>query len=139
MAAKAEQDGKFALFRSYKRSQQLFVTADALGKKAAGDAKAEKERVKAEVQGLLEKAKMMLDETGAALAKAPVGKGNKAEIELMKSDLAAATAAFDEASNEFNNGKYLGARAKVQAVINKTQVIADELAKAAAAKGGKKR
>jgi ElaB/YqjD/DUF883 family membrane-anchored ribosome-binding protein len=139
MAAKTEQDAKFALFRSYKESQRLFVKADELAKKAAANAAAEKERVKQEVTAKLAEVQQFITDTEMALKKAPVGKGNKAEIELMKNDFAAAQGAFGEAQNDFNAGKYLGARAKVDVVKTRVQAIADELTKAAEARKGKKR
>ena len=139
MAVKTEQDAKFALFRSYKESQRLFVKADELAKKAAADAAREKERVKQEVTAKLAEVQQLITDTETALKKAPVGKGNKAEIEMMKNDFAAAQAAFGDAQNEFNDGKFLSARAKVGVVGNRVQSIADELTKAAEMrKGGKK-
>jgi len=141
-AAKVEQDGKFVLFRSYKRSKEMFVNAEALAKKVAADAGAEKARVKAEVEGLLGTTKAMLDSADVAVKKAPVGKGNKADIELIKNDLASAVAAYDDAQNEFNNGKYLVARTKISSVAQKTQGILNELQtaieKVRPAKKGKK-
>jgi hypothetical protein len=126
-AAKTEQDGKFVLFRSYAKSKDMFVRADALAKKVATDAAAEKERVKAEVTGMLAETKTLLDSANVAVTKAPVGKGNKADIELIKNDLASVTTAFDDANNEFNAGKYLTARSKVQVVKQKVESILVEL------------
>jgi len=126
-AAKTEQDGKFALFRSYAKSKDMFVRVEALGKKVASDAAAEKERVKNEVTQLLATAKATLDSADAAVKKAPVGKGNKADIELIKNDLASALSAYDDANNDFNNGKYLVARTKVQSVQAKAEGILTEV------------
>ena len=138
MAAKTEQDAKFALFRSYTKSKNLYVSAKAMADKAVADATAEKERVKAAVTQKLAQAQELLTVTEEALNKAPKGKGNKAEIELMKSDLEAAKASFGQANNEFNAGKYLSAKSKVEVVISRTQQVADELAKAKEMKAGKK-
>ncbi len=136
-AAKQEADGKFALFRSYSKAKALYVSADALAAKASQDAAAEKERVKQEVTGLLTQAKAVLDSATAALAKAPKGKGSKADIELIKNDLAAAQASFDDANNDFNAGKYKVAKAKVEAAMQKAQAVIDEIAAAKAKKMGK--
>ena len=136
-AAKQEADGKFALFRSYSKAKALYVSADALASKASQDAAAEKERVKQEVTGLLTQAKAVLDSANAALAKAPKGKGSKADIELIKNDLAAAQASFDDANNDFNAGKYKIAKAKVEAAMQKAQAVIDEIAAAKAKKMGK--
>lgn len=136
-AAKQEADGKFALFRSYSKAKALYVSADVLAAKAVEDAAAEKERVKQEVAGLLTQAKAVLDSATAALAKAPKGKGSKADIELIKNDLAAAQASFDDANNDFNAGKYKVAKAKVEAAMQKSQAVIDEIAAAKAKKMGK--
>lgn len=135
-AAKQEADGKFALFRSYSKAKALYVSADALAAKAAQDAAAEKERVKQEVAGLMTQAKAVLDSATAALAKAPKGKGSKADIELIKNDLAAAQASFDDANNDFNAGKYKVAKTKVEAAMQKAQAVIDEIAAAKAKKMG---
>ncbi len=136
-ASKQEADGKFALFRSYSKAKALYVSADALASKASQDAAAEKEWVKQEVTGLLTQAKAVLDSANAALAKAPKGKGSKADIELIKNDLAAAQASFDDANNDFNAGKYKIAKAKVEAAMQKAQAVIDEIAAAKAKKMGK--
>jgi hypothetical protein len=136
-AAKQEADGKFALFRSYSKAKALYVSADALAAKAVEDAAAEKERVKQEVTGLLTQAKAVLDSANQALAKAPKGKGSKADIELIKNDLAAAQASFDDANNDFNAGKYKIAKSKVEAAMMKAQSVIDQIAEAKAKKMGK--
>ena len=134
MAAKQEQDSKFALFRSYGKSKALFIKADSLAGKTSMDAAAEKERVKAQVSDMLAQAKAALDSANAALAKAPRGKGSKADIELMKSDLTAAQAGYDDAMNDFNAGKYLQARTKVGAVIERANKVSADIALAFAKK-----
>ncbi len=130
MAMKQEQDGKFALFRSYGKSKEVFLKSEGMAKQVAMDAAAEKERVKARVTELLTQARAALDSTTAALAKAPRGKGSKAEVELMKSDLGAAEASFTDAQNDFNAGKYLSAQSKVQAVVDRAHKLSDEIAMA---------
>ena len=136
-AAKTEQDGKFALFRSYGKSKDMFVAAQQLANAASAAAETEKEKVKQEVIGLLSQAKAGIDAATAALAKAPKGKDTKAELELIKADLDGLTPAYADAEADFNAGKYLTARTKVQGVIQKAQSIVDEIAAAAAKKAGK--
>lgn len=136
-AAKTEQDGKFALFRSYGKSKEMFVRAQALAEKASTDAASEKERVKAEVMVLMADAKAAIDSAAAAVAKAPKGKDTKAEIELIKGSLDALTPAYTDAEMEFNNGKYLTAKTKFEGVMNQAKSIQDEIAAAVARKAGK--
>ncbi len=136
-AAKQEADGKFALFRSYGKAKALYVSAEALANKAAEDAAAEKERVKEEVTGLLTTAQAVLDTANAALAKAPRGKGTKADIEMIKNDLAVAQSSLDDANNDFTEGRYKAAQAKVEASMQKAHAVIDEIAAAKARRRGK--
>jgi hypothetical protein len=137
MAAKEEADGKFALFRSYGKAKELFVRAEALANQAATEAAAEKERVKGEVTNLLTQAKAVLDSADMAVKKAPRGKGTKADIELIKNDLAAATSSYEEAKSDFDSGKYAVAKTKLEVVIQKARSVSEEIAKAAAKKTGR--
>jgi len=134
MAAKQEQDSKFALFRSYGKSKEMFVRAQALADDATAKAAEEKERVRLEVTNLITEAQAALDAANAAFAKAPKGKGNKAELELIKADLASVAAQFEEAKNDFTAGKFLTAKSKIQAVMQKATGITNEIATAAGMK-----
>jgi hypothetical protein len=138
-AAKVEQDGKFALFRSYGKSKDMFIKAKDLASAAAATAETEKEKVKQEVIGLMAQAKAAIDSATMALEKAPKGKDTKAELELIKNDLGALTPAYADVETDFNGGKYLSARTKVQGVIQKAKSISDEIAAAAAKKAGAKK
>lgn len=136
-AAKTEADGKFALFRSYGKAKELFVRAEGLANEAATAAQTEKERVRAEVTELITQAQTVLDSANAALKKAPKGKGSKADVELIKNDLAAAQAGFDEGQADFNGGKYKTAKAKIEAAMQKAQAVITEIEQAKAKKMGK--
>ncbi|MGB8657077.1 MAG: hypothetical protein WCE90_04750 [Candidatus Zixiibacteriota bacterium] len=133
-AAKQEADGKFALFRSYSKAKALYVSAEALGNQAVTAAQTEKERVKQEVTNLLAQAKGVLDSANVALSKAPKGKGSKADIELIKNDLSAAQASFDDGQNDFNAGKYKVAQTKIEAAMQKARAVSGEIEQAKARK-----
>lgn len=135
-AAKTEQDGKFALFRSYGKSKEMYVNAQGMADKVVADAAAEKERVKQEVVGLMVEAKAAVDSAMAALAKAPRGKDTKAELELIKTQLDGLTPALAEAQADFDAGRYLVARQKVNAIKESAMGIVNEIAMAAARKKG---
>lgn len=130
MALKREADGKFVLFRSYGKSKDMFVRAQGLANEAATKAAAEKERVRIEVTDMMAQVKAALDSADVALKKAPRGKGSKADIELIKTDLAAAVMQHDEAMTDFNNGKYKAAKAKLEAVMAKANSVIAEIEKA---------
>jgi hypothetical protein len=133
-AAKQQQDSKFALFRSYSKAKALFVKAEALSKQAETDGKAEKERVKALVTDLFTQAQIAIDDATKALSKAPRGKGSKVDLEMIKNDLTAVVTARDDAMQDFNAGKYLVAKPKVEQVIQRAIRIVDEIAQATAKK-----
>ncbi len=136
-AAKEEADSKFALFRSYGKSRELFTRAEALAKEAQATAQAEKQRVMEEASGMMVEAKNALDAAAEALSKAPRGKGSKADIELIKNDLNAANVAYEEARIDFDAGRYMAAKTKLEAVQRKAQAISQEIEKAAAKKAGR--
>jgi len=137
MAAKQEQDSKFALFRSYGKSKAMFVKADEMFTNTASEAAAEKERVRVEVTQKLTDAKAVVDSANMALQKAPRGKGSRADLELIKGDLTNVQTALADAEADFNNGKYKVAGTKIDEVVNKARSIMTEIANAAAKKAGK--
>jgi hypothetical protein len=105
-----------------------------LANEAASSAHAEKERMRLEITRLMSSAQAVIDSAQAAIQTAPKGKGSKAEIELMKSDLAAAGAALAEAQADFETEKFAPAKARLQAAIDKARRISEEIAAAAAKK-----
>ncbi len=137
MAAKQEQDSKFKLFRSYGDTKDLLIRAKVLADQAASKAAVEKERIIREVTDLIASAQMAVDNANAALAGAPVGKGSRAEIELMKSDLGFAATALGEARADFDAGMYEAARTRAQAAIDKANAVSGEIEAAIARKAGK--
>jgi hypothetical protein len=137
-AAKQEQDSKFALFRSYGKSKQMFISAQGLADKAAAEARAEKERMRAEVADLITRVQAAVDAATAALDAAPVGKGNKADIELIRNDLASINQGFADAKNDFTAEKFIQAKSKLEAVMNRATGIISEIEAAIAKKSGKK-
>jgi hypothetical protein len=135
--AKVEQDGKFALFRKYGKSKEMFVSAKSLADKAAADAAAETERVRQEVMAMMTDVQAALDQADQALKKAPRGKGSAPDIELMKNDLLNATNVFTEAKADFDAGKFLVARTKLEAAKNQAMKVVADVEAAKAKKAGK--
>ncbi len=138
-AAKTEQDSKFALFRSYGKSKDMYVAAQALAEKAVTEAQAEKEKVRLAVMDMLTKAQADIDAATKALDKAPRGKGSKADIELIKADLAGVNTGYAEAKADFDAGKFLVAKGKLETVMAKAQSIITEIDAAKAKKAGVKK
>jgi hypothetical protein len=136
-AAKTEADGKFALFRSYSKAKALYVSADALAGKAAADAATEKEKVRVEVDAKIKEVQVLIDSVTVALKKAPRGKGNKADIALLETQLAGVTASFTEAQGDFTAGKYMVAKNKLESVVAQANDVKNQIEAAKAKKAGK--
>jgi hypothetical protein len=130
LALKQEQDSKFALFRSYGKSKEGFVRAEEMFANVAAEAQAEKEKVRIQVEQMLTESKALVDSVNAALAKAPRGKGSKADIELIKNDIAAVQTQLTEAEGDFAAGKFMTAKSKLDAVTQRSRDIMAEIAKA---------
>ncbi len=137
MAMKTEQDGKFALFRSYGDSKAMFERVTTMKADVVNQANAEKERVKQEVMGMMAEVKGLLDSTMALLEKAPKGKDNKAELELIMNDLTNLGSEYTVAEGDFNGGKFLVARTKFESIKSRVMNITTEICKAYEAKGKK--
>ncbi|HWR82712.1 MAG TPA: hypothetical protein VN285_05375 [Candidatus Deferrimicrobium sp.] len=133
-AAKQEQDSKFALFRSYGKSKQGFISAQALLESAKTEAEQEKERVRLEVMDLMTRVQASIDSATAALASAPKGKGSKADIEMIQNDLNSVNASFAAAKVDFEAGKFLVAKSKFETVMAGAQRIVTEIEAAKARK-----
>jgi len=131
-AAQAEQDNKMALLRSYGSAKALYVSAKNLTDQAVAQAEQEKEKVRGEVTTLLTQAQAALDSASAAVAKAPTGKDNRAELALIKNDLAAMKTVRDEAQADFDAGRYKAAQTKLETVMTKSQSLIAEIQAAAA-------
>lgn len=126
-AEKAAQDGRFAMFRSYGKSKAMFEKASALMNTAATNAKAEMERVRKETEEMLNMVRVELDSTAAMVAKAPVGKDTKAEIELMKQDLTALQQMLTEAQANWSRNDFDGAKSKINTVRERMNTMKTQL------------
>jgi hypothetical protein len=136
---KAAQDGRFALFRSYGKSKALFEKASALAATAKTNAEAEMARVREETRQLLAAIRVEVDSTAAMLAKAPVGKDTKAELELMKQDMTAMQGMLTEAQAAFDRNDFDTAKNRAQTIRDKSATMRTQLEAAIAKKGGRKR
>lgn len=134
---KVQQD-KFALFRSYKKTDELVNDLKMKADKAAADAKANMEQAKNDATAAIQNVTTALNDAKAALDKAPKGKGTAADIEAMKADLAAAEASLNDANTALTNGSYKDAKAKADAAQSTIQNVMSQIQAAIEAKSGKK-
>jgi len=127
MEIQKEQDSKISLFRDYDRPKQLYTTAIQLAEKAKSDALSEKERVKLAVEEMMTETQSIIDAASNAMQTAPVGKGVRADIEVLKNDLASVVAAFEEVKIDVTEGRHQVAKAKLETLTTKAQAIVDQV------------
>jgi len=126
------QDGRFALVRSYDAAKASLAKVKTDAEKARTDAGAAKEKAKAEAEAARTDAQAALDGAKALLAKAPKGKGTKADLEAMSADLKAAEAVLGDARTALDSQDYLGAKAKAESARDKAAAISAQVQQAKA-------
>lgn len=138
LAERQNQDSRFALFRSYGKSKALFEKAAMLAQEAQQKSTEELARIRRETETTLAEARVALDSVAALLLTVPVGKDTRAEIELMKQDLAALQQQLSDAQADFQRGNYDAARGKAVATMDRAAGMKTTL-DAAMARAGKSR
>lgn len=131
------QDGK--TFKDYAKTKELLakVKADAETLKAGLAAK--KEEAKKNATAAQEAAKASVADAKALLAKAPKGKGSKADIEALKADLKGIEDSMAEIKTANDSEDYDVAIEKSNAVKGKAAAISDQIKKAMEKVGTKKK
>ena len=135
---KAQQD-KFALFRSYKKADELVADLNAKSQKAASDAAAGREQAKSDATTAISDATTALTDAKALLEKAPKGKGTAADLEAMKADLTAAESTISDANAAMSGEKYKDAKAKAEAAKSSAANVVSQIQAAMEAKKAGKR
>jgi hypothetical protein len=130
---KAQQD-KFALFRSYKKTEELTADLKAKSEKAASDAAAGKAQAKTDATTAINDATTALTDAKAMLEKAPKGKGTAADLEAMKADLTAAEGTLNDANAAMTGEKYKDAKAKADAAKSSAANVVSQITAAMEAK-----
>ena len=95
-----------------------------------------KEEAKQKATALQGEAKTAIEDAKKLLAKAPKGKGTKADIEAMKADVKGLADGLAEFQKLFDAGNYLDAVNKAQAIKDKAASVSEQV-KSAMAKTGK--
>jgi hypothetical protein len=131
------QDGK--TFKDYAKTKELLakVKADAETLKAGLAAK--KEEAKKNAAVAQEAAKASVAEAKTLLAKAPKGKGSKADIEALKADLKGIEDSLAEIKTANDSEDYNVATEKSNAVKGKAAAISEQIKKAMEKVGTKKK
>lgn len=132
------QDGKFALLRSYDKAKQMLAAVKSGAEKLKTDTAAKKEEAKKNAISGQAEAKAAVEEAKALLAKAPRGKGSRADIEAMKGDIKGAEDSLAEVQQLIDKEDYLAAIDKAKAIKEKADAISNQIKEALAKVKGKK-
>ena len=139
-AANAEikvQEEKF--FKNFDKAKQMLAKTKADAEALKGKVAQRKEELKQAAIATLAQANAALEEAKALLAKAPKGKGSKADIEAMTTDLAGVEAMIPEVEPLIAKGDFIGANEKANAILARITAVKTEVQAAIDAKAGKKK
>ena len=130
------QDGK--MMKNYSKPKEALakVKADAEALKAGLAAK--KEEAKQNAITSQSAAKAAIDEAKALLAKAPKGKGSKADLEAMKADLKGLDESAPEVQKLIDTEDYSAAIEKANAIKEKAAGVTEQVKQAMEKVGGAK-
>ncbi len=133
------QADKFFITRSYDKAKQMLAQVKADAEKVKGDVAAKKEEAKKNALAEQEAASAAVKEAKALLAKAPKGKGAKADIEAMKADIKAVEDGLPEIQQLIEKEDYLVALDKAKAAKEKAAGVANQIKEAMEKVKGKKK
>jgi hypothetical protein len=133
------QDGK--LFKNYDKSKAMLAKAKADAEAFKPTLAAKKAEAKKNATAAQEAAKAAIEEARILLAKAPVGKESRADLEAMKADVKGLEDGLSEVQTLLGSEDYRGATDKAKAISDKAAGVSGQvkqaMEKVAAAKAGK--
>jgi ornithine carbamoyltransferase len=110
----AAQREKFVFSRDYEHAVELADIARAEAQAAVKEAGEAKDLMREQTRAAIDEAHMAVDEAAKDLGTAPVGKGNRAELEAMKSELDAAEATFEEMEQQLRDEQFQVAKSMAE-------------------------
>jgi hypothetical protein len=132
------QDDKFSLFRNYDKAKEMLAQVKSDADKLKADIAAKKEEAKKNVLAGQEAAASSLKEAKALLAKAPMGKGSRSDVEALKGDLKGIEDGLPELQQLIDKEDYLAASDKAKAMKEKADGVANQVKEAMSKVKGKK-
>lgn len=126
----AAQEENYSFTRDYEQAKALLEEAKTTAESAASNASVAKEEARNESQTLRGEAEAAIQNARDLLAKAPRGKGTRADLEALNADLASAESAFAAANQALNDGRHLDAGNQFREVISQAQSIASDVEQA---------
>ncbi len=130
------QDGKF--FKNYDKAKEILAKVKANADTLTTEIPAKKEKAKNDAQAAIDAAKTAVNDAKALLAKAPRGKGTKADIEALKADVAGLEASIKEAEGLMGTEDYMAATDKANGVKDKAAEVSGQISQAIEKVKGKK-
>ena len=121
------EEEKSAMFSNYDEAVVQLTQAKEAADKAAQDAPAKKAEVKAEVESMVAQIGEMVKETKMMWKKAPRGKGTTEPLKQIKAEIEATESSVGDVTATLEQGDYLLARQKAQAIVAKLKNIQAEL------------
>lgn len=131
------QDNK--LFKDYAKAKELLAKAKTDAETLKAGLAAKKEEAKKNAAAAQEAAKASVQEAKALLAKAPKGKGSKADLEAFKADLKGIEDSLAEAKSANDAEDYSAAIEKSNAIKDKAAVISEQVKRAMEKVGANKK
>lgn len=129
------QEGK--IFKNYDKTKEMLAKVNGEADALKAKIPAIKEQAKNDAQAAADAAKASIEEAKALLAKAPRGKGSRADIEMMKADVTGLEASLAEVQTLIDTEEYFLAADKAN-VIKTSAAGVIEAVNQAFAKTGKK-
>ncbi|MEI8173904.1 MAG: hypothetical protein WCH07_10555 [Deltaproteobacteria bacterium] len=130
------QDNK--TFKDYAKAKELLAKAKADAEALKAGLAAKKEEAKKNALAAQEAVQASVKEAKALLAKAPKGKGSKADLEAFKADLKGIEDSLAEVKTATDKEDYTSAIEKSNAIKDKAAAISDQIKKAMEKVGTKK-
>jgi hypothetical protein len=124
------QDGKFALSRNYDKAKQMLAQVKADAEKVKVDIAAKKEEAKKNALAGQQAARASVKEAKALLAKAPMGKGARADIEALKGDIKGLEDSVPELQQLIDKEDYAVATDKAKAIKEKADGVSNQIKEA---------
>ncbi len=120
---------KDAMFSNYDEALPLLNAAKEAATGAMNAVADAKEKVKAEVEGMLAQIPEEVKTVKQMWKKAPRGKGTKEALEMMKQEIEAAEASVANVTATMETGDFLAARQQAQQLMSKIKQLQTELQK----------
>ena len=132
------QDGKFFLTRSYDKAKQMLAQLKADADKVAAEVPKKKEEAKNNALAAQEAVMASIKEAKALLAKAPGGKGARADIQALKGDIKGLEDSLPELQQLIDKEDYMVAADKAKAIQEKAEAVSNQIKEAMQKVKGKK-